>query len=514
MGATGLVIGVAACSFLLPGRPAHAAITFHQAEDATLVNAARETSSSASYTGASYVNPANQAGSSLEWTITSALQRLSFRYANGNSKNKSMAMDVRIDGQLVATLGFSSTGGWSTWRQSEVAVSRPFGTHVIQLSSASSNGGPNIDRLDLDDGSAAATDWTYAVVESTMARFRAPSSLGSWTYYQALFLRGVLALHKRTGDPRYFAYVKGWVDAHVNGSGVIDTPLDKLDNFMPGHLLLSLLESPTLSAADRARYTTAAATIRARFDTYPRLQHERAYWHKQITPYEIWADGVFMANPFLLRYGVAFPADWAYAQEESTAQVALYASHLQSPSNGLLRHGWDEDRNAAWADPVTGLSPEFWCRAMGWFGMTIIDELDMLPSDHPRQSELLSILERLIAGLVSYQDPATGRWYQVVDKGYLSSNWLETSCGSMHTYVISKAIEKGYVPSTYAAARDRGYAGTMAMISLGSDGLTNLTQISVGTAVGTLDYYLGRSRATNDMHGLGAFIIMFEQLNK
>jgi hypothetical protein len=29
-----------------------------------------------------------------------------------------------------------------------------------------------------------------------------------------------------------------------------------------------------------------------------------------------------------------------------------------------------------------------------------------------------------------------------------------------------------------------------------------------------LKYYLGRAQVTNDMHGLGAFIIMFEQLNK
>ena len=35
-----------------------------------------------------------------------------------------------------------------------------------------------------------------------------------------------------------------------------------------------------------------------------------------------------------------------------------------------------------------------------------------------------------------------------------------------------------------------------------------------GTAVGDLSYYLNRPQATNDMHGLGAFIIMFEQLNK
>jgi unsaturated rhamnogalacturonyl hydrolase len=514
MGRAVLVGCAALCGFLSWSSPARAAIKFFQAEDATVFQGVREISASTSYTGASYVNPGNQVGSSIQWTITTAISTLKFRYANGNSKSKSMAMKLRIDGELVANVSFSGTGGWSTWRMAAVNTNRPFAAHVIELSSATSNGGPNIDRLDVDDGTTAMTDWTYILVESTMARFRAPSSLGSWTYFRALFLRGVLLLHERIGDPRYLAYVQGWVDSHVNGGGAIDTPLDKLDNFMPGHLLLSLLESASLSDADRTRYTTAAATIRARFDTYPRLRNERAYWHKEITPYEIWADGVFMANPFLLRYGLAFPSSWTYAQDEATAQVTIYASHLQSSVNGLLRHGWDEDRNAAWADRNTGLSPEFWCRAMGWFGMTIIDSLDMLPADHPKNPELIAILQKLIAGLVTYQDPATGRWFQVVDKGSVNGNWLETSCGSMHTYVISKAIEKGYVTSDYAAARDKGYAGTLAKISLGSDGLTNLTQISEGTAVGDLKYYLGRAQVTNDMHGLGAFIIMFEQLNK
>jgi unsaturated rhamnogalacturonyl hydrolase len=442
--------------------------------------------------------PAAQAGN----------ETIKFRFANANNGKKNRAtFELRVNGVLVSTLTFGSTGSASTWQMLATDVSLYAGNNSIRLTSTSANPGPNIDRLDADDHLPTLTDWTKILVESTMARLRTPASLGGWAYYTALFLRGVLTLHQRTGDARYFDYVKAWVDAHVSSSGVIDVPLDKLDNFMPGHLLLSLHQ-----ATGQAKYKIAADSIRARFNTYPRLS-DGGLWHKEITPWQIWIDGVFMANPFLMRYGLLY-GDSAYANDEATHQILVDASHLVDPATGLLYHAFDESGQASWANPVTHRSPEFWCRSLGWYGMTIIDVLDLLPADHANRAALISTLQNLIAGLVRYQDPATGRWFQVVDKASVNGNWLETSCGSMHTYMISKAIEKGYVDGSYVPAMQKGLAGTLAKISLGSDGLTNLTNICVGTAVGDLSYYLNRPQATNDMHGLGAFIIMFEQLNK
>jgi len=57
----------------------------------------------------------------------------------------------------------------------------------------------------------------------------------------------------------------------------------------------------------------------------------------------------------------------------------------------------------------------------------------------------------------------------------------------------------------------KAYQGVLARISL-SKGLTNLTTISIGTNVGDYAYYIGRTKATNDFHGLGSFLIMNEQL--
>jgi len=83
----------------------------------------------------------------------------------------------------------------------------------------------------------------------------------------------------------------------------------------------------------------------------------------------------------------------------------------------------------------------------------------------------------------------------------------------MFTYVISRAIERGYVDASYRDMALDGYQGVLQRISLNSSGLTDLSQICVGTGAGSsLTYYYSRPRIPNDPHGLGSFLIMNEQL--
>jgi unsaturated rhamnogalacturonyl hydrolase len=91
-------------------------------------------------------------------------------------------------------------------------------------------------------------------------------------------------------------------------------------------------------------------------------------------------------------------------------------------------------------------------------------------------------------------------------------NWLETSCSAMLTYTMSKAVARGSIASSYADVAARGFRGVMEKLSLGADGSTNVADICIGTSVGDAAYSFNRMRATNDFHGLGAFLIMYEQL--
>jgi unsaturated rhamnogalacturonyl hydrolase len=126
---------------------------------------------------------------------------------------------------------------------------------------------------------------------------------------------------------------------------------------------------------------------------------------------------------------------------------------------------------------------------------------------------LIKIVLRLVKDLARYQDPKTGLWYQIVDKTTDPNNWQETSSSSMFTYLIDVAVKRGYVSKKYEKVAQRGYRGVMSKVSVGEDGLVNITDICEGTNVADLAYYYGRKRPINDFHGLGAFLIMNEEFH-
>ncbi|GAA3212113.1 glycoside hydrolase family 88 protein [Nonomuraea helvata] len=486
-----------------------AAATRYEAENGTISQGVVE-SNHAGFTGTGFVNFDNVAGSSVEWTVNGpGTVTLAFRYANGTSADRPMSITA---GATATTLSFPGTGSWTTWRTVTVRAELAAGTNAVRAAATTADGGPNLDSLSVD--SAAGTDWSRAMVDSTMARF-SPSTIGGWSYPQGLYLWGQYLVYQRTGEPRYLQYIKDWADRFVDSSGGISQSFNNLDSMQAGNVLLALYRE-----TGQARYRTAAAKIRTRLNTYPRTS-DGGWWHSTSSSREgqLWGDGVYMVDPFLARYGAWVAAD-SFTGAEPAKQLEIYWSHLRRTSGqaaGLLYHAYDEPGGptASWVKPSLGNTNGIsWCRAMGWFGMAVTDILELLPADHPRRSALIDILRELVPAYARWQDPATGRWWQVVTEPSNPSNWTETSCSAMYTYTISRAVERGYVDASYRANAERGYQGVLAQVSLGADGRTNLVGVSEGTnASDSLSYYFGRARPVNDFHGLGAFLIMNEQLS-
>jgi unsaturated rhamnogalacturonyl hydrolase len=350
-------------------------------------------------------------------------------------------------------------------------------------------------------------DWSQGVIATTMHRKPAPKDLGNWGYAVSLYLYGQYLFYLRTHDKQHLDYIQGWVDSHVSADGVIDKKIDALDYMLPGNLLLVLFKE-----TGQQRYKTAAESIRKRLGTYPRTE-DGGLWHAVSRQHQLWLDGMFMSMPFLVRYGVAFD-EKKYASDEAANQLLIYARHLNDPATGLMFHAYDESGKQPWADPVTHHSAIFWCRAIGWFGMALVEVLELLPHDHPQRAALIAQVRQLAAAYEKYQDPATGLWYQVVDKGNLPENWLETSSSCMYTYTLSRAIERGYIAKSYAKASKKGYGGVLTKLSRDENGFAHIADICEGTNVGDLNFYLARPRSTDDFHGLGVFLIMNEQLRK
>jgi len=355
--------------------------------------------------------------------------------------------------------------------------------------------------------SPAPVDWSRAVVESTMQRYPTAESLKGWGYAKSLYLYGVYLVYLRTKDKRYLDHIQSWVELHIDEKGTINRPINALDYMLPGNLLLILYKE-----TKQPKYKLAADSIRKTFDTYPRTK-DGGFWHATNTSRQrqLWADGVFMSLPFLARYGKMF-ADSAHANDEVTRQLLIYYKHLNDPDTGLLWHAYDESGAQPWADPVTHQSGFHWCRAIGWFGMTLIQILELLPKNHPQRAELIAIVQQLAKAFEKYQDGKTGLWYQVVDKGNVEGNWLETSSSSMFSYMMWMGARRGYLSKNFTDVALKGYRGVLTKLSMGADGLTNLVDICEGTNVSDLAYYFARKRNVNDFHGLGAFLIMNEEL--
>jgi unsaturated rhamnogalacturonyl hydrolase len=180
---------------------------------------------------------------------------------------------------------------------------------------------------------------------------------------------------------------------------------------------------------------------------------------------------------------------------------------MTDPATGLLYHAWDDSKQAKWANPETGLSAEFWGRAIGWYAVAILDILDCLPADYPKRQEFIDAEIDIIKALVRYQDESTGLWYQVVNRGDDPANWHETSCTSLYTYSISKAIKTGILGREYETYAKKGYEGVINSLTYEGEELI-VSNICIGTGVGPYEFYLKRPTVANDLHGMGAFVLM------
>lgn len=124
--------------------------TRYQAEDATISQGVVE-SNHAGHTGSGFVNYDNVVGSYVEWAITAAQAgtvTLTIRYANGTTTNR--PMDIRVNGTVVSPgLSFAGTGAWTTWQNRTFSTPLVAGTNIVRATATTSNGGPNVDYLEI-----------------------------------------------------------------------------------------------------------------------------------------------------------------------------------------------------------------------------------------------------------------------------------------------------------------------------------------------------------------------------
>ncbi|SFP85245.1 unsaturated rhamnogalacturonyl hydrolase [Parafilimonas terrae] len=337
-----------------------------------------------------------------------------------------------------------------------------------------------------------------------------------WTYDQGVVYGGLEALWKNTGNADYFNYIQKNIDHYVNDDGTIKT-YDKekynIDNIKNGNALLMLY-----NVTGKEKYFKAASLLREQLREQPRT-HEGGFWHKKVYPWQMWLDGLYMGEPFYAMYAQRVQDDTAF--NDIASQFIFMEKHSRDTKTGLLYHGWDESKEQQWANKETGTSPNFWGRAMGWYGMALVDVLQYFPDDNPHKKELVDILNRFAAAVVKVQDDKTGLWWDVLNFPNRQGNYFEASASCMFVYALAKGTRLGYLPSSYLPAAEKGYKGIIKkFVVKDANGLVHLDgTVSVSGLGGnpyrdgSYAYYLREKVVRDDLKGVGAFIQMCAEMD-
>lgn len=350
-------------------------------------------------------------------------------------------------------------------------------------------------------------DYGRAACDTMMRKFEAGElpPKGHFHYHQGVFLSGMHQIYELWTEEgareaeKYFGYIKSWVDSVIDEKGEVrEYDPGQLDDIQPGVLLFPLLER-----TGDARYRKALDTLLGHIRNF-RRNEIGGFWHKNRYPDQMWLDGLYMGGPISAEYAYRFEKPELF--DCAVEQALLMRKVTEDEETGLWYHAWDCSGKAPWADPKTGLAPEFWGRSIGWVPVAVLNELDYLPGEHPGYGDMCHLVQDLLSAVCRFQSPE-GRWYQVVDKGGQAGNWLENSCSCLFVAAVCKAVRKGLLDRAYLKAAAAGYEAVIG--SLGWEGEDiQIGNVCIGTGVGDYRHYCERPVSVNDLHGVGAFLIM------
>jgi unsaturated rhamnogalacturonyl hydrolase len=362
--------------------------------------------------------------------------------------------------------------------------------------------------------------WSTRMAEAVMVRN--PQVHTRWDYTAGVVLLAIQRVGAASRNARMLSYVKENMDRFIQPDGSITGyQLDEfnLDQIAQGRLLF-----PLWQRTKDARYRKAAEHLREQLRRHPRTS-EGGFWHKQVYPQQMWLDGLYMAEPFYAEYARTFGEPDAF--DDVAKQFLLVARHTRDPRTGLMYHGWDAAKTQRWADTATGLSANFWGRAVGWYAVAAVEVLDYLPRTHRDRAAVVATLGDVAAAVARVQDPVTGLWWQVLDQPNRAGNYLEASASSMFVYALAKAARLGYIDARYRDTAARGFEGIVRhLMKTGADGLPSLTNVCQVAGLGgnlrkdgsyrdgSYAYYVSEPVVADDYKGVGPFILAALELGR
>lgn len=338
-----------------------------------------------------------------------------------------------------------------------------------------------------------------------------------WNYEDGCVLIGLCALYRAMEDEQFFRSLREFTDRYIEQDGTIRHYVAEeynLDYIPAGRVLFTLYEK-----TKEPRYRKAIENLEEQLRHQPRTKCG-SFWHKGIYPNQVWLDGLYMGLPFHTEYALKFGD--AATLDDIMLQFRNARKYLYDEKTGLYYHAWNETRDMFWANPETGLSPNFWTRAIGWYLMALADIYAMLPEDRADlKMEMAVLWKEAIDGMLRWQEPDSGLFYQLTALPEVKGNYLETSGSLMVAYSLLKGARLGVLDAPeYREAGEKILMGIELHKFKLYNGTLELHGICKGAGLGpagnfrrdgSVGYYLSEDVVHDEQKGVGVCMMAFAE---
>lgn len=340
-----------------------------------------------------------------------------------------------------------------------------------------------------------------------------------WNYEDGCILIGAEALYKATKDKKYLEFILNYLDKRIDKNGKIAdlNPVEyNIDNINSGRVLFTAFKE-----TNNIKYEKATESVKYLLNIHPRTL-EGNFWHKGRYPYQVWLDGLYMAQPFLTIY--SNEKNDENGIKDVLNQFRNVRKNLFCDDKKLYFHGFDETKTMNWADKETGRSKNFWARAVGWYAMALVDVIEGIDNVAFKsyKDELVKLYVELMEGIVKYQDES-GLWYQVMALEGKEGNYLETSATLMFAYSLLKGVRLNLIDKIYLEKGRKAFDGVVTnnlkekagKLELGNicimAGLNGLIPFN-GDRDGSFEYYISEKVGSNDPKGVGPLFKAYSEI--
>jgi unsaturated rhamnogalacturonyl hydrolase len=271
------------------------------------------------------------------------------------------------------------------------------------------------------------------------------------------------------------------------------------------------------------KYKKAIDLLYSQIQAQPRIEAGN-FWHKLIYPHQVWLDGVYMVQPFYMDYEVVFNDSLNF--RDTFSQFKNLYKLMRNEKTGLYYHCYDEKKEMFWANKKTGLSPNYWTRAIGWLSMALVDTLERLDERFFYEYGFLKLMTKsLMDSLLNFADPETKLFYQVTDQGNREGNYLETSGSCAIAYSMMKGARLRHLPPEYYdhgkeifnsilehkfIPNEDGFTLTDTCLVAGLGGSQGAGEYKLRD--GTFEYYISEPKVNNEAKGVAPFLFAFSEI--